>query len=176
MSFADEFVSRFRWFEGHADVLGLLDDGGFLARTAEALSAPFASSGVAKVAGVEARGFILGTAVALELGVGFVPIRKHGAIHPGAKVTVRTAPDWRGNEPELVLQRRAVATGELVLLVDDWLETGSQARAARSLIEQCGGRWAGLSVLVDQSEETVRRALEPVSAVAAFADLPPSAG
>jgi adenine phosphoribosyltransferase len=176
MEFADEFVSRFRWIDGHADVLGLFADGTFLRRAAEALAAPFESVPLAGVAAVEARGFILGTAVALHLGVGFVPIRKRGAIHPGAKATVRAAADWRGNHPELVLQRQAITANDPMLLVDDWIETGSQALAAQKLIEECGGRWAGLSVLVDQSEPAVRQRLEPVAAVVTFEALPPSAG
>ena len=174
MDFSEEFLRRFKWIDDHADVLGLFADGAFLRLTAKALAEPFDSMRVIKVAGVEARGFILGTAVALDLGVGFVPIRKQGAIHPGEKVKVRAAADWRGNEPELVLQRQAVTANDLVLLVDDWIETGSQALAARKLIEECGGRWAGLSVLVDQSEPAIRQALEPVAAVVTFDDLPPS--
>jgi len=176
MGFDEEFLGRFRWIHGHADVLGLFADGEFLRQTAEALATPFDSAGATKVAGIEARGFILGTAVALTLGVGFVPIRKHGAIHPGSKVTVRAAADWRGNRPELVLQREAVTVNDLVLLVDDWIETGSQALAARKLIEECRGRWAGLSVLVDQSEPAIRQSLEPLAAVVNFEALPPSAG
>jgi adenine phosphoribosyltransferase len=174
MDFSETFLERFRWISGHADVLGLFADGAFLAQAAEALAAPFRAAGVTKVAGVEARGFIIGTAVALELGVGFVAIRKQGAIHPGPKVVVRATPDWRGQEPELVLQRAALAKKDLVLLVDDWVETASQALAARQLIEECGARWAGLSVLVDQAEAAARRRLEPVAAVVSFDSLPPS--
>jgi adenine phosphoribosyltransferase len=174
VEFSETFLERFRWIGGHADVLGLLTDGVFLAQAAEALAAPFRAVGVTKVAAVEARGFILGTAVALDLGVGFVPIRKRGAIHPGPKAVIRAAPDWRGKEAELVLQRAAVTTTDLVLLVDDWIETGSQALAARELIENCGAQWAGLTVLVDQANETKRRRLEPVAAVTAFEALPPN--
>lgn len=176
MDFAEEFLRRFQWVDGHADVLGLFADGLFLRRTAEALAAPFDAAGVTKVAGVEARGFILGTAVALELGLGFAPIRKHGAIHPGPKTRVRTSPDWRGRETDLVLQRGALEADDLVLLVDDWIETGSHALAARQLIEECGARWAGLSVVVDQSEPAIRQRLEPVAAVVSFEALPPSLG
>jgi adenine phosphoribosyltransferase len=155
---------------------GPFADGVFLRQAAEALAAPFKVTRVAKVAGVEARGFILGTAVALDLRVGFVPIRKRGAIHPGAKAEVRAAADWRGNEPELVLQRQAITADDLVLLVHDWIETGSQALAARKLIEDCDGRWAGLSVLVDQSEPAIRQRLEPVASVVTHEALPPSVG
>src|SRR5690348_7286719 len=174
MEFRATFLERFRWIGGHADMLGLLADGAFLAQTAEALASPFEATGITKVAGVEARGFILGTAVALELGVGFVPIRKQGAIHPGPKTTVRAAPDWRGNEPELVLQRAALTTADRVLLVDDWIETGSQALAARQLIEDCGAQWAGMTVLVDQAQVATRARLAPVAAVVGFDALPPS--
>jgi adenine phosphoribosyltransferase len=176
MDFSEKFLERFRWIGGHADVLGLFADGAFLAQTAEALAAPFRAAGVTKVAGVEARGFVLGTAVALDLAVGFVPIRKLGSIHPGPKAVVRAGPDWRGNEQDLLLQRAALATTDRVLLVDDWIETGSQALAARSLIEDCGAEWAGLTVLVVQAETRTRRLLEPLSAVVEFDALPPSVG
>lgn len=168
------FVERFRWIDGHADILGLFTDGAFLAGAADALAAPFRAGRVTKVAGVEARGFILGTAVALDLDVGFVPIRKRGSIHPGSKAVVRAGLDWRGNEPELLLQRAALTSGDRVLLVDDWVETASQALAARRLIEECGAEWAGLTVLVDQAEPVTRRLLEPFFAVVDSDALPPS--
>jgi adenine phosphoribosyltransferase len=176
VDFSDTFVERFRWIGGHADVLGLFADGAFLAEAAEALAAPFRVSGVTKVAGVEARGFILGTAVALDLAVGFVPIRKRGSIHPGPKASVRAAPDWRGNAPELLLQRAVLSPADRVLVVDDWVETASQALAARRLIEECGGQWGGLSVLVNQADPATLQLLEPVSAVVAFEALPASLG
>ena len=81
--FAEELLSRFRWIGGHADVLGLLSDGGFLARCVAALADPFRDAGVTKVVGIEARGFVFGGAVATQLGAGFVPIRKPGSVHPG---------------------------------------------------------------------------------------------
>jgi adenine/guanine phosphoribosyltransferase-like PRPP-binding protein len=66
----------------------------------------------------------------------------------------------------LRLQRHVISTGDAVLLVDDWAETGSVALTARRLIERCGGRYAGLSLLVDQLEPDVRVALAPVAAAA----------
>ncbi|MHB8470457.1 MAG: phosphoribosyltransferase family protein [Gaiellaceae bacterium] len=170
--FRADLLARFRWIDGHADVLGLFGDARLLSRAGDALAAPFASAGVTKIAAVEARGFVLGTAAALAAGVGLVPIRKAGAIHPGPKARRRSAPDWRGNEPTLELQRAAVGRGDRVLLVDDWAERGSQALAARALLEECGATWVGLSVLVEQLTEDVRRRLEPVVAVVARAELP----
>ena len=172
MSFRDDLLARFRWIDGHADILGLFVEGGFLVAASEALAAPFETIDIAKVAAVEARGFILGTAVAIHLGVGFVPIRKAGAIHPGPKAVRQAGADWRGNQPTLTIQRAALRSNERVLLVDDWIETGSQALAARALIEDCGAHYAGLSVLVDQSSEEVRNTLRPVAYVASSVELP----
>jgi adenine/guanine phosphoribosyltransferase-like PRPP-binding protein len=171
--FRGELLARFEWIGGHANVLALFSDGAFLAATARALADPF--SEFTKVAAVEARGFVLGTAVALHAGVGFVPIRKAGAIHPGPKARRLTEPDWRGTQHELVLQRAAISGDDRVLLVDDWAEVGSQATAARALIEDCGAAYAGLSLLVDQLTDEVRDRLQPVAAIVSHAELPSSA-
>jgi adenine phosphoribosyltransferase len=174
--FAEELLSRFRWIGGHADVLGLLSDGDFLARAIDALTEPFEDAGVAKVAGVEARGLVFGAAAALRLGAGFVPVRKPGSVHPGPKAVHVSEPDWRGRQLAYEVQRAALDAGDRVLLVDDWAETGSQALAARSLIEECGASWAGASLLVDQLQDDVRERLAPVHAVVLSAELPPNPG
>jgi adenine phosphoribosyltransferase len=166
VAFRDELVARLEYFDGHSDTLGLFADGAFLARAAEALAHPFRGAPVQKVAGIEARGFVLAAAVALELGAGFVAVRKPGAIHPGSKARLRAPRDWRGLETELRLQRHVIAPGDAILVVDDWAETGSKAVTARRLVEECGGRYAGLSLLVDQLEPQTREALAPVAAVA----------
>ena len=172
--FKDDFLAHFRWIEGHADMLGLFVDGAFLADAAAALAEPFRDRGVTKVAAVEARGFVLGACVALELGAGFVAIRKIGSIHPGPKVERVTKPDWRGHEHLLRLQRAALEANDVVLLVDDWAEKGSQATTAKALIEECGASYAGLSLLVDELPEDVREELRPVRAVVSGQELPPS--
>ena len=166
MSVHEELVERLQYFDGHSDTLGLFADGGFLRRAGAALAEPFRESGIAKVAGIEARGFILATAVALELGCGLVAVRKPGSVHPGPKERLPALPDWRGLETVLSLQHHVIADGDVVLIVDDWAETGSKALTARRLIEACGGRYAGLSLLVDQLEPGVRTQLEPVASVA----------
>ena len=173
MSFRQEFLARFTWVGGHADVLGLLADPAFLGAASDALAEPFRGSGITKVAGVEARGFVFGVAVALKLSAGFVPMRKPGSIHPGPKSTRHAARDWRGNRHEFSVQRPALSASDVVLVVDDWVETGSQALAARGLVEDCGARYAGLSVLVDQTDEQRRAQLAPVRAVVRYGDLPP---
>jgi adenine phosphoribosyltransferase len=173
-AFKDDFLARFRWIDGHADMLGLLVDGAFLTGAIEALTAPFRDRGVTKVSAVEARGFPLGVGVALELGVGFVAVRKSGSIHPGAKAEQVTDADWRGQRNVLRVQRSAFGPDDLVLLVDDWAETGSQATAAKTLIEECQASYAGLSLLVDQLPEGTREALAPVHTVVSGEELPPS--
>jgi adenine phosphoribosyltransferase len=167
----DELRRSLHYFDGHSDTLGLFADASFLRRAGEALASPFRDAGVDKVAGIEARGFVLATAVALELRVGFVAIRKPGGMHPGSKVELEGPPDWRGETTRLRLQRHVVASGERVLVVDDWAETGSKATTARKLIELCGGRYAGLSLLVDQLPEETRAGLEPVARVAFASDV-----
>ncbi|HEY3050668.1 MAG TPA: phosphoribosyltransferase family protein [Gaiellaceae bacterium] len=172
MAFRDEFLRHFRWIEGHADIVGLFADAELLAGAIDALAEPFAREGVTKVAGIEARAFILGGGVARSLGAGFVAVRKQGSIHPGAKAERTTAPDWRGYENVLRVQRETLGRDDKILLVDDWAETGSQAIAARALIEDCGATYAGLSLLVDQLSDDVRRSLVPVRAVVRAEELP----
>ena len=164
-------VARLQYFDGHSDTLGLFADAGFLVRAAAAVADPFRSALVQKVAGIEARGFILATAVALELDAGFVAVRKPGAIHPGPKAELTAPPDWRGNETVLRLQRHVIVPGDRVLVVDDWAETGSKATTARRLIEECGGHYVGLSLLVDQLSTASREELAPVATVAFAAEL-----
>ena len=72
------------------------------------------------------------------------------------------------------MQRAALSGDDRVLLADDWAETGSQALAARELIEDCGADYAGLTLLVDQLTAEARSLLEPVAAVVRHHELPPS--
>ena len=169
----DELVGRFRYFDGHSDTLGLFADAEFLARAGAALAAPFRHAQARKVAGIEARGFVLATAVALELEAGFVAVRKPGSVHPGPKAELRGPPDWRGHETVLRVQRHVIEPGDRVLLVDDWAETGSKAVTARHLVEECGGEYIGLSLLVDQLTDEMREQLSPVATVAHAHELTP---
>jgi adenine phosphoribosyltransferase len=168
-----ELVARFAWVDGHADVWRLFSDGQLLRRIATALAEPFRDA--TKVAGVEARGFVLGTAVALQLGAGFVAIRKDDGLLPGAKLTEATEPDYRGNRHVLRVQQAAVEPGDTVVLVDDWAEQGSQALAARELIERCGATFAGLAIVVDQLEDEMRTRIGRVHALLSHSELGPSA-
>lgn len=173
-SLHDELVASLGYYDGHSDTLGLFADPSFLQRAGAAVAEPFRGAEVQKVAGIEARGLVLATCVALELGAGFVAIRKPGAMHPGPKAELEAPRDWRGIATTLLLQRHVIAPGDRVLVVDDWAETGSKALTARRLIEMCGGFYLGTSLLVDQLADDVRQQLEPVSAVALAAELRPA--
>jgi adenine phosphoribosyltransferase len=154
-------LERFRWTDGHADFADVFADGALLASLGPALAAPFADAGLDAVIAIEARGFVLGGMVARELGVGLVLARKPGSVHPDADVEVAATPDWRGRRVELQVSRRT-RSGRL-LLVDDWIETGSQARTVAALLGRRGATLAGVSVLVDGTTAAVRADLGVVA-------------
>jgi adenine phosphoribosyltransferase len=98
------------------------------------------------VAAVEARGFIIGAPLALELGLGFVPLRKPGKL-PWKKKRVTYQLEYA--EESIEIHEDAVEKGQRVLLVDDLLATGGTALAAAKLIEQLGGKIAGMAFVVE---------------------------
>jgi len=98
------------------------------------------------VAAVEARGFIVGAPLALELGVGFVPLRKPGKL-PWKKRRVTYKLEYA--EESIEIHEDAVKKGQRVLLVDDLLATGGTASAAAKLIEQLGGKVVGMAFVVE---------------------------
>ena len=151
----------------------MLRDPELVATVGPALVESFREEGVTCVAAVEARGFVLGALAACELGVGLALVRKPGAVHPGADRERARSPDWRGRLLELELSRQALLPGDRVLLVDDWIETGSQARTAVRLVERLGGEVVGVSVLVDDTSDGVREALR-VSGLVTSDELPAS--
>jgi len=125
---------------------------------------PDGSTAVDKVVGLEARGFIFGAPVALELGTGFVPVRKAGKL-PSATHSVSYSLEY--GEAVLEMHRDAVGPGDRVLVVDDVLATGGTAAAARTLVEAAGGTVSSLSVLLEIAFLQGRTALggTPVSAL-----------
>jgi adenine phosphoribosyltransferase len=145
-------------------------DSELFAGVIDALAAPFEGM-VEKVVGIESRGFVLGAAVASRLRVGFVAIRKADGLYPGETFMAHTESDYRGRRHTFRLQCAAVEAGERVGLVDDWFETGSQGRIARSLIEQAGGRYAGSSIIVDQLPEEIRLQLDPCHSLVSASEL-----
>jgi adenine phosphoribosyltransferase len=113
------------------------------------------------VAGTQSRGMLLGGAVAFHLGVGFVEIRKDkkADAHGLGLLRRSTPPDYADRDLTLTLRRGAVRPRDRVLLVDDWIATGAQARAARTLVGDAGGSWLGVAAIVDDADAHTRRDL-----------------
>ncbi|HXK26579.1 MAG TPA: adenine phosphoribosyltransferase [Myxococcota bacterium] len=128
------------------DITTLLLDPEGLRGAVDGMLAAFAGVHVDKVAGIEARGFILGGAVAYRLGAGFVPVRKKGKL-PWNTVGQDYALEYGTDRVEI--HTDAIAAGEQILLVDDLIATGGTANAALELIEQTGGKVVGCAFIVD---------------------------
>jgi adenine phosphoribosyltransferase len=118
------------------DITTLLLDPAGNRSTVTQLAEPFGGGQIQKVAGVEARGFIFGLAVAMELDVGFVPIRKPGKL---PWETVGEDYELEYGTDRVEIHRDAIQAGERVLLVDDLIATGGTAAAAIRVIERVGG-------------------------------------
>ncbi|AQS46998.1 adenine phosphoribosyltransferase [Thioclava nitratireducens] len=118
---------------------------------------PWAGQQIDKVVGLEARGFIIGGAIAHQLSKGFVPIRKKGKL-PGQ--TISQAYQLEYGEAVMEMHEDAIKPGEKVLVVDDLLATGGTAQAGIRLIERVGGEIVGLSFIVDLPELGGRKLLE----------------
>jgi len=144
------------------DITPLLADGKAFAAVVDALAATYGP--VDKVAGIEARGFILAAPVAWRLGAGFVPIRKKGKL-PGA--TYAQDYDLEYGTATVEVLTDAFAPGERVLVIDDVLATGGTARATADLVQRAGARVAELGVLLELSFLNGRDRLAgfPVSAL-----------
>ena len=160
----------FQWVDGHAQLTPVFHDAETLVSLGPGLAEPFRDCGVTAVVAPEARGFVLGSLCAVNLGVGFVAARKPGPLRVGERLEVSSAPDWRGRRITFSLPR-VFTTSDRVLLVDDWIETGSQASAIAEAIAQMGATLVGTSVIVDQAPDAVRRALNVVG-VLRYEDLP----
>ncbi len=130
------------------DITPLLADHVAFAGVVDAVVSHFGRGTVDKVAGIEARGFLLGAPVAYHFGAGFVPVRKKGKL---PRSTHAEAFDLEYGSAELEVHRDAFAPGERVLVVDDVLATGGTAVAAVTLVEQAGAVPIGLSVLMELS-------------------------
>lgn len=128
------------------DVTTLLGDRTGLRRTVEEIAKPFANDPFDIVAGIDARGFILGGAVALHTGRGFVPIRKKGKL-PAKVYRQEYTLEYGVDEVEIHVD--AIEHGARVLLIDDLIATGGTALAAVQLIERAGGSVPAAAFAID---------------------------
>ncbi|BBE74493.1 adenine phosphoribosyltransferase [Oharaeibacter diazotrophicus] len=131
------------------DITTLLGNARAFRRAIDELVQPWAGGKIDKVAGIEARGFILGGAVAHQLSAGFVPVRKKGKL-PHETVSIAYSLEYGVDEMEM--HKDAILPGERVLLVDDLIATGGTATAAATLIRSMGAVIEAACFIVDLPE------------------------
>ena len=152
------------------DITTLLGNAQAFRRSVDELVQPWAGAKIDKVAGIEARGFILGGAVAHQLSAGFVPIRKKGKL-PHETVSIAYSLEYGLDEMEM--HRDAVHDGEKVILVDDLIATGGTAEGAVRLLQDIGAEVVAACFIVDLPDLGGKAKVEalgiPVRTLIAFA-------
>jgi adenine phosphoribosyltransferase len=146
----------------YADVTGWWRDPGLLKELGPALAQLFTHERPTVILGPESRGCLLGTLVALHLGVGFVEVRKNRAPSSDSdRWLQRTSPpDYKDRQLTLGFRRSLVGSGDRVLLIDDWIATGGQALGARQLVRDAQATWLGVATVVDAlTSHEIRRRL-----------------
>lgn len=146
------------------DITPILGDGSLFQIAVNGLLEATRAARPDKIAGIDARGFILGGAVAFELGLGFVPVRKKGKL-PWQCQSVSYALEY--GEAVVEVHNDAIQQGERVVLIDDLLATGGTAAAASQLVRQLGGELVEVLFLIELSFLGGREKLSP-SAVRAL--------
>ncbi len=144
------------------DVTTLFNDPRGFRIAIDQLLHPYAGQPIDKVVGLEARGFILGGAIAHQLSLGFVPIRKKGKL-PGK--TIQQDYTLEYGQATMEVHDDALQAGEKVLLVDDLLATGGTAEAGIKLIERMGAEVIGCTFIIDLPDLGGRKRLEALGMI-----------
>ncbi|WP_405048156.1 adenine phosphoribosyltransferase [Flexibacterium corallicola] len=139
------------------DITTLLGDARSFRRAVDALVQPWAGSKVDQIAGIEARGFILGGAVAHQLSTGFLPVRKKGKL---PFKTLEMDYDLEYGKDTIEIHVDAINSGDKIILVDDLLATGGTAEAAVKLLRSAGAQIVAACFIVDLPELDGRSRLE----------------
>jgi len=151
------------------DITTLLGSARAFRRAVDELVQPWAGAKVDKIAGIEARGFIIGGAIAHQLSAGFVPIRKKGKL---PHKSVRIAYSLEYGLDEMEMHEDAVVQGDRVVLVDDLVATGGTAEAAVKLLRQMGGEVLAACFVIDLPDlggaEKLRKLDVPVRTLISF--------
>ncbi len=151
------------------DITTLLGNARAFRRAVDELVQPWAGMKIDKVAGIEARGFILGGAVAHQVSAGFVPIRKKGKL-PHKRVSMTYALEY--GEDEIEVHADALVAGERVVLVDDLIATGGTAEAAVKLLRQLSAEVVAACFVIDLpalgGADRLRKTGVPVQTLVAF--------
>jgi len=142
------------------DITPLLQDAEGLRLACELLAAPYLGSAVDLVVGIESRGFIFGTPVALALGAGFAIARKQGKL-PSETLSTSYALEY--GDASIEIHRDAVAPGQRVLVIDDVIATGGTAAATARLVRDLGGVVVGACFLIELAFLEGRKALDGIA-------------
>lgn len=141
------------------DITTLLKDGNAYRAAINELKKLVSDMKIDLIAGPEARGFVVGAPLAIELGVGFVPIRKSGKL-PGD--TIEASYDLEYGKDKLAMHKDAIQPGQRVLIADDLLATGGTIATTRNLISQLGGEIVGAAFLIELSYLNGREKLKGI--------------
>jgi adenine phosphoribosyltransferase len=139
------------------DITTLLKDGAGFKSAVRTMASHYRNARIDKVVCIEARGFLLGGAIAYELGCGVVPIRKPGKL---PYETLKQTYELEYGTDAVEVHRDGIGQGDRVLLVDDLLATGGTARAAVDLIENLGGRVVSCAFLIELADLSGRKLLD----------------
>ncbi|MFJ7494984.1 adenine phosphoribosyltransferase [Streptomyces sp. NPDC097727] len=143
------------------DITPLLADPLAFEALTETLAELCVRHGATKVAGLEARGFILAAPVAVRAGMGFIPVRKAGKL---PRATLRQAYDLEYGTAEIELHGEDLCADDRIMVIDDVLATGGTAEASLELIRRAGAQVAGVAVLMELAFLAGRARLEPALA------------
>ena len=139
------------------DITTLLKDGPGFKAAVELMASRFRDADIASIVCIEARGFLLGSAMAYEMGCGVVPVRKPGKL---PYETITQTYDLEYGTDSVEIHKDAIREGERVLLVDDLLATGGTARAAADLVEKLGGEIVSCAFLIELADLDGRKLLD----------------
>ncbi|MBR3203493.1 MAG: adenine phosphoribosyltransferase [Solobacterium sp.] len=139
------------------DVTPLMQDGAAFRESIKQLAEIAKEMKVDVIAGPESRGFVFGAALAYELGIGFVPVRKPGKL-PRETISCKYSLEYGTNE--IFMHKDSVNPGQRVLIIDDLLATGGTAKATTTMVEQLGGVVAGLAFIIELEGLPGRKYLE----------------
>ena len=139
------------------DITTLMQHPAGFRRTVDELVHPFAGGDINRIAGIEARGFILGGAVAQQLSIGFIAVRKKGKL-PWQTISVEYELEYGTDELEIHID--SIEKGDRILIIDDLIATGGTATATTQLVRDAGGEVVGASFIVDLPDLGGRKRLE----------------
>lgn len=128
------------------DITPLFADANAMRQTVLAIADYFRDAGITKVVGPEARGFMIGVPVAMELGAGFIPARKPGKL---PRETYSVSYELEYGSDTLEIHRDAIEPGDRILIVDDLIATGGTAAATGKLIQEVGGELVGYACILE---------------------------